>query len=460
MKRILYIFTVVCIIICSVACSVKENNKCIDLLISDDLEKVHIECDTLSTHNYSIWMESILIDSGSIYKTKDIEVSKILRINKDKSKEVALIGAKNNSLLKLNIKVSDQIDTVINYNYTLKEEIPEDIAYTGFGAPLVKKSATKEIETELRIWLYRKKEHVSDSVFAIFKSIYATLTVTGYNDYVPKGVIPVVHNIDGMKYKIDTEIKADYYAVVACESQEYIEQYVEQLVGSNFDGVSTSLSIPLSCQYRKGTSGIRNVFLLCINKDWSYKQIPLATFALDNEAPNTVLSDYQGRLTEREWFMRGGISYEPQKKSTPVMLNYKDNLRIIYPPNRPLIYGTAMVEVPNWNGNGLECNVTFKITFSGDTKSVTIQRRDKKLCYYSEYIGYHFRPEDKIIYAREHTSPYIFSYQMHFEAGDNFIPIIVEDYNGNIKKGSIKIHAEFVRRNSPSINIENNIYND
>ena len=55
------------------------------------------------------------------------------------------------------------------------------------------------------------------------------------------------------------------------------------------------------------------------------------------------------------------------------------------------------------------------------------------------------------------TSPYRFTYDLHLVDGDNIVPIIVEDNHGNTSRYEINIPARFERRNSPDVNIENNI---
>lgn len=54
-------------------------------------------------------------------------------------------------------------------------------------------------------------------------------------------------------------------------------------------------------------------------------------------------------------------------------------------------------------------------------------------------------------------NPYIFTYKLHLENGDNIIPLTVEDYHGNKRNGQIVIRAEFVRNGASDINIDNNI---
>jgi hypothetical protein len=107
----------------------------------------------------------------------------------------------------------------------------------------------------------------------------------------------------------------------------------------------------------------------------------------------------------------------------------------------------------------VECNVTFRIKYLGDIKSVII-KRTASLCYHDgDYWG-DLKPENKVIFVKGLRNPYVFTYKLHFENGDNIIPIIVEDWHGNKREGNIRISAQFVRTNSSDVNIENNINNN
>ena len=434
---------------CMFACSFGQNDKKKTFVSCKvDNSKIRVDVDTFKVYKYYINVGSVIVDSGMVEEHKEFLIPNIVKGTSQNRKEIALEAAKNDYTHEIRIRINEGFDKTFSYRQQITE-IPDDkISFTGFGAPLVKKSRKTSFDNELRVWLYRRNEHLDEKLFNTFSQIYTELSLTGDNEYVPVGNIPIVHDIDGYKFKIKSDIQADYYAVVACQNQAYINQFVERAVGNNFASLSTSLSAPLPCHYRKGTSGYRNIFLLCINKDWSYKQIPIATFALDNSAPEHILYNPSG--------YSGFILHEAPSSHEPGALVYNNRIKVLYPSNRPRVYGRASVAVINWNGNGLECNVTFRVEFSGDAKSVTIQRRGD-LCY-REYGGtYYFRQEDKVIYAKEHKGPYTFTYKMHFDDGDNIIPVIVEDYNGNKHKGSITIRAKFVRSNAPSINIDNNI---
>lgn len=453
MKNNLFLFVLFFICACD---SVLEKPKSFESArLSDDGKNIILECDTFHNHSYYVSLGSLLLDSGIVDSIKTLPVSKLIKKSYVDLKEIALIGAKNNFSFDLNLHM-DELDTVFHIKQTITTIEQPAISFTGFGAPLIRKNVAKSAESDLRIWLYRKKEHIDDSLFNKYMLLYAELTNTGYNDYIPQGTMPVVKNLDGVRYKINTDLKADYYAVVACASQTYIDQFIEQLVGNNFKGASTTLSEPLVCYYRKNRSGYRNVFLLCINKDWSYHQIPIATFAFDNEPPRCNIYE----VGSSRYYRYYGLD-NPYFDAEPSELKYNNKIRVLYPSNSPRVFGGAVAAVKDWDGNGLECNVTFYLSFSGDTKSITIQRRGE-LCYYNEILGPHFKPEDRTFYAKDYHGSHVFSYKMHFESGDNMIPVIVEDYHGNVYKDNIIVKAKFVRRDSPSINIENNntIYND
>ena len=417
-----------------------------------DGSKIIVDVDTFSTYKYYLNVGSVLVDSGIIEEHQEFVIPHIIKGSSQNRKEIALDAAKNKYTHKIKLLINDVVDTTFIFKQSITETPDDDISFTGLGAPLVRRSKKENVDNELRIWLYRRQEHVDDSLFDVFRSIYSELSLSGDNEYVPVGNIPVVHDIDGYTYSIKSNIQADYYAVVACQNQAYINQFIEQLVGNNYAGVNTSLSAPLPCHYKKGTSGYRNVFLLCINKDWSYKQIPLATFALDNTAPESSLYNVSNRHLINYYRQ---IENDKPRINEPNSLSYNNRIKVLYSNNKPKIFGHASVLVTNWDGNGVECNVTFRVGFSGDAKSATIQRRGE-LCYPRNW-GNYFKSEDKVIYAKDHNGEYTFTYKMHFDDGDNIIPVIVEDYNGNKYKGSITVNAEFVRNDSPSINIDNNI---
>lgn len=230
-------------------------------------------------------------------------------------------------------------------------------------------------------------------------------------------------------------MEADYYAIVACNQQSEIDKYIENAVVTDYKYLSKNKS-SITCAAQKIDVGYLCLMFLGINKDYSYQQIPMAIVAIDNMAPN----DYYNINTYVE------PSYIPFKNLTRIFLPYKT----------PHLIGYGKVKVAHWNGNGLECNVTFDLDFSGDCKSITIHRRGQ-LCCPDKYFGNHFSVANKTFYAKDGDRR--FTWQMHFESGVNEIPITIEDYHGNKSTSIVNVRAEFVSSDAPQIEIENNIYN-
>lgn len=96
-------------------------------------------------------------------------------------------------------------------------------------------------------------------------------------------------------------------------------------------------------------------------------------------------------------------------------------------------------------------NVSFNINFCGDVKYVSIKRD-----FIGEYDFYP-KPETKTIDLGKVSSPYRFTYKIHLEDGDNYIPIILTDNHGNSTKCKLNIPAHFTRQNTHDINIDNDI---
>lgn len=191
------------------------------------------------------------------------------------------------------------------------------------------------------------------------------------------------------------------------------------------------MNVPLDCYRKSESNGYKCICLIALNNDWSYKIQPLGLVAVDNVAPVNSKSFYEKDIS---------------------FINFPNGVKVKFPSDKPIINGLCDVAITNSAGNGIECNVSFRINFEGDVKSITV-KRTKKLCY----DGWTHKVENKTIDLRDKTSPYSFTYNLHLKDGDNYIPIIVEDNHGNKREFELNERTHFVRNNTPSINIDNNI---
>ena len=188
---------------CMFACSFGQNDKKKTFVSCKvDNSKIIVDVDTFNVYKYYINVGSVIVDSGMVEEHKEFLIPNIVKGTSQNRKEIALEAAKNDYTHEIRIRINEGFDKTFSYRQQITE-IPDDkISFTGFGAPLVKKSRKTSFDNELRVWLYRRNEHLDEKLFNTFSQIYTELSLTGDNEYVPVGNIPIVHDIDGYKFKI------------------------------------------------------------------------------------------------------------------------------------------------------------------------------------------------------------------------------------------------------------------
>lgn len=393
--------------------------------------------DTLSIDNISnknifisVQNENVISMVGCKENVISLSLLDVIRKCKDKN-EIALRALKNDNALQIKVVVENEIDTVYNYNISPYYDEDAVFSISGQCAPLVSKYSNPTQTVDIKKWLFRKKEHLDNANIHLLRGLVNQLSQTNTIEYVTNSTIPVIHSFSGLKYKVNSSIAADYYVLYACSTTNEIEEFVEDVIANDFDLCSKALGGGMDCYRQSNGNGYKCICLVAINNDWSYKIQPLGLVAIDNLAPVTSLSSYEGDISS---------------------IKFPNNAIVLFPSNKPKINGVCDVFITNSAGNGIECNVSFRIIFAGDVKSVTV-KRTKKLCYDS----WTHKVENKVIDLTGKSSPYTFTYMLHLTDGDNYIPIIVEDNHGNKREFELNERAEFVRNDAPSINIDNNI---
>lgn len=391
-----------------------------------------LSIDNISNKNISISVqnENVISMIGCKENAISLSLLDVIRKCKDKN-EIALRALKNNNALQIKVVVENEIDTVYNYNISPYYDEDAIFSISGKCAPLVSKFSCPTQTVDIKKWLFRKKEHWDNANIHLLHGLVNQLSKTNTTEYVTNSTIPVIRSFSGLKYNVNSSIVADYYVLYACSSTKEIEEFVEDVISNDFDLCSKNLVSGMDCYRKSNSNGYKCICLVAINNDWSYKIQPLGLIAIDNLAPVTSLSSYEGDISS---------------------IKFPNNIIVLFPSNKPQINGVCDVLITNSSGNGIECNVSFQITFAGDVKSVTV-KRTKKLCYDS----WIHKVENKVIDLTGKSSPFTFTYMLHLTDGDNYIPIIIEDNHGNKREFELNERAEFVRNNAPSINIDNNI---
>lgn len=434
-NKITYTLFLAILVFCCSSCH-KSGNNC-NAVSKQSNPIVEFTVDSLSFQNISNKSISISIQNEIVmsfnrcqYDSISVSLLDIVRKCKDKN-ETALQALKNDNALKIRVFIENEIDTT--YNYYLSPYYDEDLMFSISGqcAPLISKFSNPTQTIDIKKWLFRKKEHLDNEKIHLLCGLINQLSKTKTIEYVTNSTIPIIHSFSGLKYKVNSSLVADYYVLYACSSSNEIDKFVEYVISNDFNWCVKTLNNWMECRRQTGSNGYKCICLIAINNDWTYKIQPLGLIAIDNLAPVTKLSSYEGDISS---------------------IKFSNDVKVLFPHDKPQINGLCDVSITNSVGDGIECNVSFRILFAGDVKSVTV-KRTKKLCYDS----WHHKVENKVINLTDKLSPYTFTYMLHLTDGDNYIPIIVEDNHGNKREFEINERAEFVRNDAPSINIDNNI---
>lgn len=446
MRKIIFFYSFLLILIIA-SCS--EASKPSSVIAKQDGENIVIETDTFHKYKVELSIGDNIVLSDSISGSWTKHILKTIQNSKSIDKvAIAYNAMKNDYNIYMRCKIEELVDTTFSYKLTPFVEETSNSSIVGFCAPLVRKSNLEDVNVALKTWLYRNKFQFNDSIVRELKGVLWAIKKNEYNDYYTSEKIPVCTDWSKCNYKVNSSLVADYYALFATTSQEELDKFVESEVTTGLKRFTGTMG-SMTCYANYKKAGYKTIMLIGLNKsDWSYQIIPLGVVALDVEAPKRADLVFFNKIMPSD---RANINSVKR-------VTFKNKTRINF-GSKPPIFGDYSLSMLNWDGNGLECNVSFRILWAGDIKSVTIVRTPD-LCY--KYISSSFsewthKPEKKKIDLTEYDGSYTFTYKLHFEDGDNIIPFIVEDIHGNQSRGELINRAKFTRTPDTKIDIENNI---
>lgn len=436
-----YLFAIICIFIYS--CSSKPSaNTRTQNSYTINTNKWHLTIKFDDKHTDHTVKISALNRSYTRRCSKELSVNlKELFNTNDQKYRIALQLIKDNKI-PFQIAIGTDIDTTIFIKPLLRSN-KSDIyakAISGTCAKLLERGTGNNYTIAIKKWLYENNKPLPDSLILRMSNIVRELSKTDYAEFETFEEIPVVKNLSGINYRVSTNMKANYYYLFATNTQQELDDFIKDVSVNGFRNAETNTTRPMSCYRVKEKGGALGIFLIGINKNGDRKIVPIGLIAIDNIPPLQQKVDWYLTLPNNN----KEVSYE-------ILLH--NNTRINIPRNLPEIIGYADIQTTNFGGNGLSCQVNFSLSFGGDIKTATIHR-DGNL---GAWIG----RGKKIIDVEKEESPYLFSYKLHLEDGDNYVPITILDKRGNKKEYKINIPARFTRDNGIDINIENkiNIYN-
>lgn len=437
MKKILSIIAIFSII-CS-SCSDLVNKKEYKVSIEDNI--LSIEPNDTCTYQVSVWNENTkLWEDTKQGKCRQGLFSPIE--NMEIINSIALFALRNNNELSIRVNISDIVDTT--YTVKLQPEEGDSIApiISGNCARLVSNASSKASTETLKRWLFKRKEFVSDSLLAQMSGLVRTLCKKDITRYEAQGSVPVTKTLG--TFSVKSGIKADYYALLACTSDQNITSFVEDCVAKDFKFAKTNLDGELTCYKMGEPNGFLCICLVTINNDWSYKAYPLGAIILDNIPPIILNQTRFITITKETYDAYLKNNYKANFDN--IYLNKKSEV-VIIPENIPKIAPLLSVRIGQFEGSMYSLSMPFTIEFgdAADIASLTIKHPK------SNEVA-------KTVELQGEKSPYSFRCSLSgMEYGENYIPIVVTDLRGNTSTFKYRQDCQKVENNSPQVNIDNNV---
>lgn len=429
-----FVIGIICIIVI-IACTQTNTRKGTTVSITDG--KIAVSDDFKQTVNLQIGIGEAISFSKEVKVNKDISLLSLLKSNKKYHNDIALLLAQNNGDVSMKIKIEEVFDTILTFHLDIKGAIQHTTKVTsGNCAHLIGLYNPTNVEGDIIKWLYRKNQkNVGEETINNMRLYLQELNRTDYNEYLTKDEIPIITSFKGINYMVKSNLVADNYYLFACKTEKELEDFVEEMVSIKFDGASHTLNKPLPCYRGQSSSGNICIFLVGINNNWNYRIEPIGLVCIDNEKP----------IAFGEHMKAIGI---PVSELNDIIFS-KNRIKIKMPENVPRTSGYAFLETRNWGGDGISANVNFSVLFGGDVKSITLERSGNL----ARWVG-----KGKLVLDLQgKQSPYIFTYELHLEHGDNYVPVTVTDLRGNKTEYKFNVACVRSKDNTPDININNNV---
>ena len=187
-------------------------------------------------------------------------------------------------------------------------------------------------EEEIRKYLFRNNIHFDDNFVKNMGVNYALLEKSDYAEYITRdSIVPIYGNPKELKFKIESNLKADYYYLLLTDnvfsetklspsivSSLDIRSFIEEQVSCNFsDGVS---SLDQFVQlYNKRNNG--NILMLIgLNKDWTFNYFPLGLLYICDYGPYIFSEKPDNEKEGIEAFARMHMTLS-QKKLDPNVIS-------------------------------------------------------------------------------------------------------------------------------------------
>ncbi len=257
--------------------------------------------------------------------------------------------------------------------------------------------------------------------------------------------IPIYKQLPSTPEIIKTNMNADYFYFIGVEKESTLKDFIKNEIINDFthgksnnqQGEKHLQLIPINTGFDVFKGNYLYLFVCGINKDWSYKYIPVGGVIIDNIPPF--------------------LSFESNPfNNTQVDVHNKmekfDNYYIDFSYTNSIRTDIISFNWGNFEGNsyfGYSIPFTVKFNILSDLNEIVIQGKTKKVNKEIDMRGGIYNAHN------------IFRFEHHFgklNTGDNYIKVDFIDIRGN--KSTATINIETQRINNKETEINNNIYNN
>lgn len=356
-------------------------------------------------------------------KSTAINVHALLSKDEKNRYSIAYEYSRNNTL-PIKIRIDNVKDTTIQYSFPLF--LQEDSLFcqvsSGLCLPFARKSESDNTSQAIKKWLYNNNKPSESYQIWVMSRVFDNLSGSGLAEYSAPSdaIMPVSKTIEGLRYSLITNMKADKYYLLATgisTKEDSLTTKTTQII--NTDSVELFLAEEVAHDFPKASSTPNNLvchlaenprttvlLLVGINHDWTKQVIPVGVLANDRSAPfqGSALGEggsYNYLLGD------GDMTY----LSPGEQWISKEYLIAVNMPKRfPVTEGLLSISWGDFQGYGYY-SIPFTVNFRGDTYSIKIDGK--------EYV------------LSGKQSPYSFSHSMSLRTGDNNIEIVAKDSRGN-----------------------------
>lgn len=207
-KKYLILLLLSIMVFCSCNNNGHNDSKVPFVQYSGDTLNISIESNKEYTISINVQDETIF--STRTNKSISYPLKDLVRKCNDK-KEIALLALHNGNKIPIKVKISELVDTLINYQIEPYYDEESVFSISGQCAPLVSKFSSPTQSVDLKKWLFRRKEFLNDDQVRLFSGLLNQLSKSKTTDYITNDQMPVLHSFAGIKYNVKSNIEGDYW---------------------------------------------------------------------------------------------------------------------------------------------------------------------------------------------------------------------------------------------------------